>query len=333
MRKTVLFCGPIDHPINSGRYIISGIEQLGYKVIGYDYRSHNSVEKDLLAIVEQDKPGFVFTLRGERLSPALIRKFKEMGCTTILLFTMAPMEDWMVPFAREHDYVLTNMESYVDFFRSRGVQNIRWFHQGFASEFFGIDRAEPKDVSTWYADVGMIGSMGSPLYTTRTRLVATLLRNDINIKWWGPMLSRKIRNLDFFMNGVHRAWAGKKVYMKEFADVVRHIKIFIGQDADLDYEKKYLYLSNRSLTVMGCGGFYLCRRSRAAETVYRIGKEIDVFDTDDELLEKIRYYLHNDRERQQIAHAGQSKVLENYTYKKQMEKIFHWVNESAVQKI
>ncbi len=326
-RDTVLFCGPIDHPMNSGRFMIAGIEQLGYKVIGYDYRTNNDINKDLLTIVKKKKPRYVFILRGEGLSPQLIRKFKEHGCKTILLFTMALLEDWMVPFAREHDFVLTNMESHVNFFQDKGVRNILWFHQGFAPEFFDIDGAGLKDVNVMYADAGMIGSMGSPLYATRSRLVTKLLRNDINIKWWGPRLSRKLRNIRFFISGVHNAWAGRQVYMKDFADVVQHIKIFVGQDADTDYDKKFMYLSNRSLNVIGCGGFYLCRRSRAVETVYTVGREIEVFDTDNEMIEKVHYYLKHDDKRKQIALAGQQKVLNHYTYKKQMDKIFHWITQ------
>ena len=65
---------------------------------------------------------------------------------------------------------------------------------------------------------------------------------------------------------------------------IRHTKIFIGEDADIPISGKYL--SNRSFAVMGCGGFYLCRRTPGVEYAFEIGKEIDVFDTDDELIAK-----------------------------------------------
>ena len=89
------------------------------------------------------------------------------------------------------------------------------------------------------------------------------------------------------------------------------------------------YLSNRSFAVMGCGGFYLCRRTRGVEYAFEIGKEIDVFDTDDEMIEKVEYYLNQEAARKKIAAAGQKKVLEMYTYKKQMEKIFDWVTTNS----
>ena len=324
-KKTVLFCGPIDNPLNSGRYMIEGMEQLGYKVIGYDYRTSKKHEEDLLKIVENEKPLYIFTLKGEKLSLDLIERFKESGCITILWFTMLSLEDWMAPFARAQDFVLTNVEDHVDYFSQRGIKNIKWIHQGFSPELFEIDAPGPGNDEKHYADVAMIGSMGGPIYNRRCGLVMQLRRNNIDIKWWGPHLSRQLKNIRYFSGGVHRAWAGKEVYMKDFADVIRNTKIFIGEDADIPVQGRCL--SNRSFAVMGCGGFYLCRRTAGVEFAYDVGKEIDVFDTDDEMIDKVRYYLKNEEERKRIALAGQKKVLNNYTYKNQIEKMFNWVNE------
>lgn len=324
-KKMVLFCGPIENPINSGRYMIAGLKQLGYTVVEYDYRMNKDYEKDLPALVEKYKPLYILTLKGEKLSPALIEHFKASGCITILCFTMSQIEGWMTAFARAHDFVITNVESHLSHFSQRGVKNIKWIHQGFSPEFFGIDDAKVCDSETYYADIAMIGSMGNPIYRKRCELLMKLRRNKLDIKWWGPHLSRQLKNIRYFLGGVHRAWMGKEVYMKDFADVVQHTKIFIGQDSDIPCQGKYL--SNRSFAVMGCGGFYLCRRTPGVEFAYEVGKEIDVFDTSDEIVDKVLYYLKNEDKRKQIALAGQKKVLNHYSYKNQMRKIFSWVNE------
>ena len=324
-KKTVLFCGPIENPINSGRYMIAGMKQLGYTVVEYDYRTNKKYEKDLLTLVEKNKPLYILILKGEKLSPALIEHFKASGCITILCFTMSQIEDWMVPFAKAHDFVITNVESHLDYFSQRGVKNIKWIHQGFSPEFFGIDGTQICNNEKHYADIAMIGSMGNPIYRKRCELLMKLRRNNFDIKWWGPHLSRQLKNIRYFLGGVNRAWMGKEVYMKDFTDVVQHTKIFIGQDSDIPCQGKYL--SNRSFAVMGCGGFYLCRRTPGVEFAYRVGKEIDVFDTSDEMVDKVLYYLRNEDKRKRIALAGQKKVLSHHSYKKQMGKIFNWVNE------
>ena len=187
--KTVLFCGPIENPINSGRYMIAGMKQLGYTVVEYDYRTNKNYEKDLLTLVEKNRPLYILTLKGEKLSPALIKHFKASGCITILCFTMSQIEDWMVPFAKAHDFVITNVESHLAYFSQLGVKNIKWIHQGFSPEFFGIDGTGVCNNEKHYADIAMIGSMGNPIYRKRCELLLKLRQNNFDIKWWGPHLS------------------------------------------------------------------------------------------------------------------------------------------------
>lgn len=324
-KKIILYCAPINKPGNSGRYIIDGMEQLGFTVIGYDYRNNVNFETDLLTIIGKKRPDYFFTQKGEILRPEFIKTIKDKGLTTIFWCFDAAMEEWYIPIAREHDFVFTNVEDHVFRLREEGIKNAKWLHQGFAPEFFGIDKDEEVPEGPCYSEVAMIGSMGTPIYKKRCALAIRLRKEKIDIKWWGGRLARQPRNWRYFLGGIHRSWAGTEVYMHDFADVIRHTKIFIGEDADIPIQGRYL--SNRSFAVMGCGGFYLCRRTLGVEYAFEIGKEIDVFDTDDEMIEKVRYYLRKEDERKRIAMAGQKKVLETYTYKKQMEQMFTWINE------
>jgi hypothetical protein len=308
--------------------MIDGMRKLGYDVIGYDYRSHDNFKNDLLDIVAGKRPEFVFTLKGERLSPQSVADFRQQGCRTILWFEHSGIEDWMLPLALAHDYVFTNTEDTKRFLAENGVKNIKWVHQGFSPEFFGINGQESHArSSSYYAEAAMIGSMGYPIYKKRCELVTFLRKNSVDIKWWGPHLSRKWKNIPYFLGGIHRAWSGKEAYMKDFADVIRNIKIFIGQDADTEISG--LAVSNRLFAVTGCGGFYLGRKTPGIEALFEIGKEVDVFESSDELLEKVRFYLENDTIRERIASAGQQKVLTQYTYKQQMAKIFDWVKKHS----
>jgi spore maturation protein CgeB len=329
-KKTVLYCAPIDQPGNSGRYIMKGIEQAGLSVIGYDYRTNQNHEEDIFRILKGENPFYFFTQKGETLSPELINKIKDFGCVTIFWCLDVPISDWYVPVAKSHDFVLTNVEDHVDYLRKQGIRNVKWMHQGFAPEFFGIEFPGIELTSNYYADVAMIGSMGKAMegltYNKRCELVMRMLRENIDVKWWGHRLSIQLRNIRYFFGGVNRVWAGKDAYMKDFADVIRHTKIVLGEDADKPLTGRYL--SNRSFAVMGCGGFYLCRRTPGVEYAFEIGKEVEVFDTDDEMIEKINFYLKNEEKRKQIALAGQKKVLDSYTYGQQMKKIFAWVNEN-----
>ena len=237
--KIILYCAPIDNPGNSGRYIIDAMKQLGFTVIGYDYRHKVDFDKELLTIVEEKKPDYFFTQKGEILKPEIIRKFKDQGCTTIFWCFDAAMGDWYIPIAREHDFALSNVEDHVLRLRKAGMKNVKWMHQGFAPEFFGIGEGKQEvPEGSRYADLVMIGSMGTPIYNRRCESALLLKKNRFDIKWWGPHLARTFRNMKYHLQGIGRIWAGKEVFMKDFADVIRHTKIFIGEDADIPISGK-----------------------------------------------------------------------------------------------
>jgi len=61
------------------------------------------------------------------------------------------------------------------------------------------------------------------------------------------------------------------------------------------------------------GGEYL-------EEFFRVGIEIESYDTEEELIDKVRFYLKNDRKREKIATAGYQRVLNDYTIKEQLKR-------------
>ena len=92
-KKIILYCAPINKPGNSGRYIIDGMEQLGFTVIGYDYRNNVNFETDLLTIIGKKRPDYFFTQKGEILRPEFIKTIKDKGLTTIFWCFDAAMEE------------------------------------------------------------------------------------------------------------------------------------------------------------------------------------------------------------------------------------------------
>lgn len=59
--------------------------------------------------------------------------------------------------------------------------------------------------------------------------------------------------------------------------------------------------------------------------IFEEDKEIVMFKTPEELVEKVDYYLKHDDERKEIAKRGQQKVLECYTYEKKLKNLMKWV--------
>ncbi|MDE6883118.1 MAG: glycosyltransferase [Lachnospiraceae bacterium] len=84
----------------------------------------------------------------------------------------------------------------------------------------------------------------------------------------------------------------------------------------------------RIMDIMAAGGFVLTSYCAETAELFEEDREIVMFRSPEELLEKVDYYLAHDRERRQIAEAGLKKVMRCYTYEKKMRELLDWMAES-----
>jgi spore maturation protein CgeB len=78
----------------------------------------------------------------------------------------------------------------------------------------------------------------------------------------------------------------------------------------------------RHFEINGCGGFQLSYYVDGLEHCYEIGKEIAVYLSPDDLIDRIRYYLKDDELRESIALAGYRRTLKEHTFKQRFERVF-----------
>jgi spore maturation protein CgeB len=81
----------------------------------------------------------------------------------------------------------------------------------------------------------------------------------------------------------------------------------------------------RVMDIMGTGGFMMTNYCAETVELFEEDKEIVMFRTPEELVEKSGYYLSHDEEREKIAKAGYEKVLNCYTYEKKLKRLMEWV--------
>jgi len=72
--------------------------------------------------------------------------------------------------------------------------------------------------------------------------------------------------------------------------------------------------SMKTFEIPACGGFMLTNWTEDQATLFEDGKECVFYNTMEEMIEKARYYLENDDEREKIRRAGMAAVAP-YTYK------------------
>lgn len=78
----------------------------------------------------------------------------------------------------------------------------------------------------------------------------------------------------------------------------------------------------RALDIMGAGGFLLSDYQQELADLFVDGEDMVLFHDDEDMLNKVEYYLNHDKERREIAVNGQIKVKEMFDYKNAWKKIF-----------
>ena len=87
-------------------------------------------------------------------------------------------------------------------------------------------------------------------------------------------------------------------------------------------DKKREQIKGRNFEIPGCRGFLLTHNADNLKDYYIEGKEIVIFRDTKDLIEKIRYYLKHETEREEIAKAGYERTLSDHTYEKRFNEIF-----------
>lgn len=80
-------------------------------------------------------------------------------------------------------------------------------------------------------------------------------------------------------------------------------------------------LNMRTFEIMGSGSFCLTSWIPTIEEVFEDGKHLVLYRSMDEMVDKAKYYLAHDEERENIARAGYEEVMKNHTIDKRVEKI------------
>jgi len=202
---------------------------------------------------------------------------------------------------------------------SLGARNVRRFHKGF-------------DIHTHCPVVLPAGHPSMEVFFAghyepkREKDIVFLLEHDVPVTIIGgrDALANKrywslIHSASYIQGGVYgldytRAICSAKIALCFYSQWNRDIE------------------NSRMYEIPACGTFMLAERNQSNVRMFEEGKEAEFFSSKEELLEKVRYYLANPKERQQIAAAGRQRCLNSgYSYHKRMEGLLSAVREMIEQ--
>jgi glycosyltransferase involved in cell wall biosynthesis len=104
------------------------------------------------------------------------------------------------------------------------------------------------------------------------------------------------------------------------ADVYRRAKIAINC-SHFAYKR---YASDRMLRILGSGCLCLSHYYPQIEDEWKIGREVAVFSDLADLIDKVGYYIKNEKERSRIAANGCKKAHEDFTFDSMVKNLLKW---------
>lgn len=255
------------------------------------------MNKRLLELVDREKPDYIFFwLLYSEFYPETLLKIREISPKTIIFNLFGDDDSQFNNFSRYYaplfDYILMHPQLTAKTYKKEGLKNFS-FTNGVS---INLDNFKFLNIKKKY-DISFIGSPKIDRYD----LIKFLLDNKMSIRLFGPGW--------YGYKDLEGIYGGQLDY-KDIVKVINQSKI------NLCFSKNQFgvpHLKEIVFEVAACKAFPLVDYSPPILRFFEDNKEIVSFKNKKELLEKVRYYLEHEKEREKIAGNAYKKMIKNYS--------------------
>jgi len=152
-------------------------------------------------------------------------------------------------------------------------------------------------------------------YGERPNFIDTLKRRGINIATFG------------------QGWeSSSRVSQADLIKIYNQSKITLNLSLSHDTPAGYIYtLKGRDFEAPGCGSLLLTRDAKQIAEYFVPGEEIITYEDVNDAAEKIKYYLKNEVEMEEISKKGYERILREHTLEKRFSEIFDFAQNMGVK--
>ncbi len=252
------------------------------------------MKQKLLDLIEREKPDyFLFLTESSELNIDTIKEINKISHKTKTIVHFGDddinFEERSRYYALFLDYCLVGQTDYVGEYRKDGLKNAFPLPTPVSFEEF-----KPLKVKKKY-DVSFIGQ---PL-ESRIKLIRFLVKNGIKVNIWGYGWEDYGEFKDLYKGTLDS---------DEFVKITNESKINLGFSKN-QFGKPHF--KGRVFQIPACKSFQLVEYFSGYLDYLKEGKEIVMFKDEKDLLEKIKYYLKNEKKREKIAENSYKKVIKN----------------------
>lgn len=190
------------------------------------------------------------------------------------------------------DLHFTTKRHNLEALRGWGARRVELVRNGYAPETHRPMPVRPGDRLTLGGAIGFVGDYEAK----RAQSLLYLARQGLPVRIWGTNWGRHMAqvppSLQVETHGVYGA---------DYARAICNFEINLGFLRKTARDQS----TTRSIEIPACGGFLLAERTEEHQQLFVEGVEAEFFATDEEMLQKCRYYLQHPGQRNEIAAAGQ----------------------------
>jgi spore maturation protein CgeB len=315
----------------SARAVAQGLRELGWCVQEVDYSqyflrgealelraanrllsssSRRSFNAAILDTAELLSGGIFITYKGSYVTADTLAALKSQGIRSLLYYPDVKFQhpDVDLKVIESVDYLLTTKSYHLPYLDEiRGPGRSRFLHHGYSPLVHRPHAAQVPDADCRY-DIAYVGNPDESKARLLTAVAAAFpkLRMVVAGNGWqrfaaGSALEGRVTK---------RAIVGDLM-----AELIQRSRINIAVNGrPPDSRGWYDRVSTRTFEIPACKGFMLHEDNEEVRALYEPKREIDVFESADELCERIAHYLDRPDERAEMVERAYRRAVPAYSY-------------------
>ena len=298
----------------------SSLEGMGHELVAFDFMERgarvgiDAMRAELRSLAAETRPDLAFFfLFTDQLDPGTVEAVGRLGkCPTVNWFADDHwrFESFTRHFAPAIDLAVTTDADSLPKYRSLANTHVHLSQWACNRYVYGKVTDELKHDVTF---------VGQP-HGDRRQIIAMLKGEGLSVECWGFGWPEGSIAHDAMVD----VFASSRINLNlsnssENEGVIARLRRLLRRAPPA---KRPPQIKGRNFEVPGCGGFLLTERAPHLERYFELDQEVAVYDGNDDLVEKITYWLENEEERQRVADAGHRRALSEHTYDHRFAHIF-----------
>lgn len=303
---------PYPHKMIDQFISLSSLESYSHQLRYYQWSEDAAWQRSLLNEVKKYLPHYLFTIHGLNMNNDLIHKIKSYGTKVGVWFVDDPYDiDDNKERLYEYDFVFTNELECVPIYKKLGYTHVHYLSLGTHTGFY-YPELPP---APYQADLTFVGSP----FPKRVELLKFLhdrlpqLRMKVIGPFWDQYLPPKIDCVNYHIepNEIRKFYNGAKINLNIHREYDENI--IPGQNLN---RERILANSpnNRLFDIAACKSFQLTDFRPGLVKYFDLENEMTVFNSEDDLVHKIRYYLEQAERRNLLANNAYYRTVNQHAF-------------------